>query len=72
MIILMIVPGSGFGFYSDIDPFHSSIPSTGRQLAKPTAKSKVVMKLESSILFVDPRFEYYNNPSSITMESQVL
>lgn len=67
----MIVLSSEFSFYSYINLFYNSILLTERQLAKPMAKIKIVIKLESSILFVNPRFEYSNNLSLITIESQV-
>lgn len=35
------------------------------------ARNKVIIKLDSSILFINSRFKYYNNPSLITIESQI-
>lgn len=71
MIILMIFLSGRFGFYFDINSFHNFIPLTRKKLTKPTVNNKIVIELKGSILFMDPRFEYCNNPSFIIIESQI-
>lgn len=71
MIVPMIVPCTGFGLHPSIDPFHSGVLLPRCQSTKPTAKSKVIMKLENGVLFVYLRFHNGDDPGSIAMERKI-